>query len=77
MKRWIVLMRGLPSEIVPVQAFLNAHQIPTLSRTIMEVGGVMELLVPDDKVSDAKELLSAISQTSHEYDEARGEWDEQ
>lgn len=76
MKRWVVLLRGLPSEIAPAQALLNAHQIPTIMRTIVEIGGVMELLVPDDKVLDAKELLSAISQTSHEEDEARGEWDE-
>lgn len=77
MKRWIVLLRGSPSEVTPVQAFLSAHEIPTLTRTMVEIGGVMELLVPDDKVSDAKELLSAISQTPHEYDEARGEWDEE
>lgn len=76
MKRWIVLLRGLPSEVAPVQALLNAHEIPTLTRTIVEIGGVMELLVPDDKFADAKELLSAISQTSHEDDEARGECDE-
>ncbi len=76
MKRWIVLLRGMPSEVAPVQALLNAHEIPTLTRTIAEIGGVMELLVPDDKVSDAKELLSAISHTSHTEDEARGEWDE-
>ncbi len=76
MKRWVVLLRGLPSEVTPVQALLNAHQIPTLTRTVVEIGGIMELLVPDDKVSDAKELLSAISHTSHTEDEARGEWDE-
>lgn len=76
MKRWIVLLRGLPSEVTPIQALLNAHEIPTLTRTIAGVGGIMELLVPDDKVSDAKELLSAISQTTHEDDEGRGEWDE-
>ena len=76
MRRWVVLLRGLPSEVTPVQAWLNANNIPTLTRTLAEVGGVMELLVPDDKVSTAKELLSAISQHSHEDSEMRGDWDE-
>lgn len=76
MRQWVVLLRGLPSEVTSVQAWLNANNIPTLTRTIAEVGGVMELLVPDDKVAAAKELLSAISQHSHEDDEARGDWDE-
>ncbi len=76
MKRWVVLLRGSPSEVAPAQAFLNAHGIPTHTRTIIEIGGMMELLVPDDKVADAKELLSAISHAAHEDDEVRGEWDE-
>ena len=77
MKRWVVLLRGLPSEVVPVQAWLNANNILTLTRTIIEVGGVMELLVPDDKVSAAKELLATISQHSRDEErETGGDWDE-
>ncbi len=77
MRQWIVLLRGLPSEVAPVQAWLNANNIPTLTRTIAGVGGIVELLVPDDKVSAAKELLSAISQHSHhDESETRGDWDE-
>ncbi|MDW8029370.1 MAG: hypothetical protein RMK94_13365 [Armatimonadota bacterium] len=76
MKRWVVLLRGLPSEVTPAQALLNAHQIPTIMRTIVEIGGIMELLVPDDKFSDAKELLLAVNQNTDENDEVRGEWDE-
>ena len=77
MSQWTVLMRGRPSEIAAVQSWLNANEIPTISRTAEVHGNIVELLVPADKVARAKELLAAISHPQHAHDdEVRGEWDE-
>jgi hypothetical protein len=77
MSQWTVLMRGLPGEIAVVQSWLNANEIPTITRTAEVHGSVVELLVPVDKVARAKELLAAISHSQHAHDdEARGDWDE-
>jgi hypothetical protein len=77
MSQWTVLMRGLPGEIAAVQSWLNANEIPTITRTAEVHSSVMELLVPVDKVARAKELLAAISHSQHAHDdEARGDWDE-
>jgi hypothetical protein len=77
MSQWTVLMRGLPGEIAVVQSWLNANEIPTITRTAEVHSSVMELLVPVDKVARAKELLVAISHSQHAHDdEARGDWDE-
>jgi hypothetical protein len=77
MSQWTVLMRGLPGEIAVVQSWLNANEIPTITRTAEFHSSVMELLVPADKVARAKELLAAISHSQHAHDdEARGDWDE-
>jgi hypothetical protein len=77
MSQWTVLMRGLPGEIAVVQSWLNANEIPTITRTAEVHSSVMELLVPVDKVARAKELLAAISHSQHAHDdEARGDWDE-
>jgi hypothetical protein len=77
MSQWTVLMRGLPGEIAVVQSWLNANEIPTITRTAEVHSSVMELLVPVDKFARAKELLAAISHSQHAHDdEARGDWDE-
>jgi hypothetical protein len=54
MSQWTVLMRGLPGEIAVVQSWLNANEIPTITRTAEVHSSVMELLVPVDKVARAK-----------------------
>jgi len=77
MSQWTVLMRGRPSEIAAVQSWLNANEIPTISRTAEVHGNIVELLVPADKVARAKELLAAISHSQYAHDdEVKGEWDE-
>ncbi len=77
MSQWTVLMRGTAGEIAVVQSWLNANEIPTITRTAEVHGGIVELLVPVNKVARAKELLAAISHSQHAHDdETRGDWDE-
>jgi len=77
MSQWTVLMRGTAGEIAEVQSWLNANEIPTITRTAEVHGGIVELLVPADKFARAKELLAAISHSQHAHDdETRGDWDE-
>jgi len=78
MAGWVILLRGLLSEIAAVQSWLNANRIPTLVRNADMHGSLMELLVPTDKVAVAKELLAALMPlpTEEHEDHRGGEWDE-
>ncbi len=75
---WVVLLRGLPGEIAVTQSWLNANHIPTLVRNADLHGTMMELLVPADKLVQAKELLSVFrsSAVAEETEEHGSDWDE-
>ncbi len=78
MANWVVLLRGLPGEIAVVQSWLNANHIPTFVRNTDLHGVAMELLVPADKLAQAKELLAAFhsSAVAEETEEHGSDWDE-
>ncbi len=75
---WVVLLRGLLSEISFAQSVLNAHQIPTFVRGTDLHGITMELLVPSDQVKKAREVLSStLATATEETDRDQGsDWDE-
>ncbi len=75
---WVVLLRGVLSEISFAQSVLNAHQIPTFVRGVDPYGIAMELLVPFDQVKKAREVLSsALAIATEETDGDQGsDWGE-